>query len=62
MPTSAAAVSGTSISSLNSPFATPSRSTSSTTATACWRTTISVDCQARLVRHSSATYSWVKAG
>src|SRR5690606_20366863 len=62
IPTSAAAVSGTSISSLSSPRSTPSRSTPSTTATACWRTTISVDCHARLVRHSSATYSCVKAG
>ena len=38
------------------------RSTSSMTATTCCRTTMSVDCQARLVRHSSATYSCVKAG
>ena len=62
IPNSADAVSGTSISSLTSPDSTASASTFSTTAIASCRTIISVDCQVRLVRHNSATYSWVRAG
>jgi hypothetical protein len=55
IPKSAAAVSGMSISSLSSPASTASRSARSTTAMTPMRRTSSVSCQARLVRHSSAT-------